>query len=173
MTVIAVDPGPHIGVAIHITDLMCPACHDMIGAWLNAARPCQTCGDTGKAPDEYLMVMVTEPVKLWDIVQHHRPDTIVLENFASSGLISRDGQSTIRLVGAVELMAYITEASLVLQSPQERYPQMDNARSMLKQQLGRKLISHEVDSLAHLLLYEHRVAHGIKIRRRTFETTTI
>lgn len=142
MTTIAVDPGPHIGCAIHTADA------------------------------QYLMVMITEPVKLWDIVQHHKPDTIVLENFSSGGLISRDGQSTIRLVGAVELMAYITGASLVLQSPQERYSQMDAARQMLKQQ-SRKLVSHEVDSLAHLLLYEHRLSQGLKIRRRTFETTTI
>lgn len=156
MTVIAIDPGPHTGVAIHTSPVE-----------VLDGRTIVIANDS----DEYLMLVVTEPVKLWDIVQHHRPDTIVLENFASSGLISRDGQSTIRLVGAVELMAYITGASLVLQSPQERYPQMDNARAMLKQ-LGRKLISHEVDSLAHLLLYEHRVAHDIKIRRRTYETTT-
>lgn len=142
MTIIAVDPGPHIGVAIH-----------------------------DSVSNEYHMLMVMEPVKLWDIVNSHRPDTIVLENFASSGLISRDGQSTIRLVGAVELMAYITGASLVLQSPQERYSQMDNARLMLKS-IGRKLVTHEVDSLAHLLVYEFRVSKGINIRRRTFETTT-
>lgn len=124
------------------------------------------------ARGEYLMLVVTEPVKLWDIIEAHKPGTIVVENFASGGLISRDGQATIRLVGAMELAAYITGASLVLQSPQERYPQMDNARAMLKQR-GKTPISHEVDSLSHLLLYEHRLANGLKIKRRTFETTTI
>lgn len=157
MTTIAVDPGPHIGIAIHICD---KPPEDITTHWVR------------QGPDEYHMVMEMEPVKLWDIVQHHKPDTIVLENFASSGLISRDGQSTIRLVGAVELMAYITGASLVLQSPQERYGQMDNARQMLKA-IGHKLVSHEVDSLAHLLTYEDRLARGIKIRRRTFEITTV
>lgn len=171
MTVIAVDPGPHIGIAIHsISCSRVGGClHEIIGA-------VECCCDTNSCDlpqiSEYHMVMEMEPVKLWDIVQHHKPDTIVLENFSSSGLISRDGQSTIRLVGAVELMAYITGASLVLQSPQERYGQMDNARSMLKA-IGHKLVSHEVDSLAHLLTYEDRLAKGIKIRRRTFETTTV
>lgn len=145
MTTIAIDPGPHIGVAIHST--------------------------AASAASGYTMVMLTEPVKLWDVMQRHKPSVIVLENFSSSGLISRDGQSTIRLVGAVELMAYILGAELVLQSPQERYGQMDAARSMLKA-IGRKLVSHEVDSMAHLLTYEFRLSKGIKMRRRTFETTT-
>lgn len=155
MTTIAIDPGPHVGIAIH-TD---------------SRIENYPTGDQALKPGEYHMLMVTEPVKLWDIINSHKPLVIVLENFASGGLISRDGQSTIRLVGAVELAAYITGAELVLQSPQERYSQMDNARQMLKA-IGRKLVTHEVDSLAHLLLYEDRLAKGLRIRRRSFETTT-
>lgn len=147
MTILAIDPGIHTGVAIY------------------------TDADWATDP-EYLMLVVTEPVKLWDLVQAHRPSVIVCENFAAGGLISKDGQATIRLVGAMELAAYITEAEFVLQFPSERKPWLAPARQML-QQRGRTPISHEVDALSHLLLYQHREKAGIKHpHRRSFASTT-
>lgn len=161
MTILAIDPGISTGVAIYVDTHIevykdVPA--DQYDEFLKAA--------------EYLMLVVTEPIKLWDLVQAHRPSVIVCENFAAGGLISKDGQATIRLVGAMELAAYITDAEFVLQFPSERKPFIPVARQMLIQR-GRTPISHEVDSLSHLLLYQHREQAGIKHPgRRSFASTT-
>lgn len=148
MTILALDPGITTGVAIRKEELEYN--HDGPISYPVAATA------------EYLALVVTEPTKLWDLIQAHKPETIVIENFASAGLISKDGQHTIRLVGAMELAAYITGAKLILQFPNERYPFMDAARDMLKQRpIGRVPISHEIDALAHLLCYERRLKDGV------------
>lgn len=154
MTILALDPGITTGVAIHVS------------------RDTHLSGYPFEMA-EYLALVVTEPTKLWGLIQAHQPQTIVVENFAAGGLISKDGQATIRLVGAMELAAYITGADLVLQFPAERRAFIDKARAMLVQRgLGRAPIIHEVDAMAHLLLYEHRLAYNIKMNRRSFATTT-
>jgi hypothetical protein len=153
MTVVALDPGISTGVAIHTDGRV-------------YSSPQGTEVDTS----EYLMLVVTDVPKLWSILEHHMPHTVVMENFASGGLISKDGQATIRLIGAMELAAYILGCSLVLQAPQERYRFMEAARGMLKQR-GKTPISHEVDALAHLLLYEWRIENNMNtgLRRHTWQ----
>lgn len=143
MTVVAIDPGISTGVAIHTHDSVHEDTLEIV------------------APGEYLMLVVTDVPKLWSILEHHMPlEAIVVENFAAGGLISKDGQATIRLVGAMELAAHLLGARFVLQFPAERKAFMPAARQMLVQR-GRTPISHEVDSLSHLLLYEHRRDTGI------------
>lgn len=166
MTILALDPGVTTGVAIK----------RLVRGFSQVVNPSfPVSGSAISVPEdmpEYLALVVTEPTKLWDLVQAHKPDTIVVENFAAGGLISKDGQATIRLVGAMELAAYITGADLVLQFPSERRAFIAKARQMLVQRgLSRAPIIHEVDAMAHLLLYEHRLAHNIKMNRRTFAST--
>lgn len=162
MTILALDPGITTGVAIH-TDSHIATYKDPAAGFLYETL----------MPAEYLALVVTEPTKLWDLVQTHQPQTIIVENFAAGGLIGKDGQATIRLVGAMELAAYITGADLVLQFPSERRAFLERAKAMLVQRgTGKAPIVHEVDALAHLLLYEHRLAHNIKMNRRSFATTT-
>lgn len=160
MTILALDPGITTGVAIHKD-----------GWDFNNDGPISY---PVSVTNEYLALVVTEPTKLWDLVQAHQPQTIIVENFAAGGLISTYGQATIRLVGAMELAAYITGADLVLQFPSEIHNSKtwtDKAKEMLRQR-GTTPIIHEVDAMAHLLLYEHRLAHNIKMNRRSFATTT-
>lgn len=130
MSVIAFDPGITSGIAIR--------------------------ADTG----EYLTAAIRETTKLWEIIDRHKPTVIVFENFASGGIISKDGQATLRLIGAIEVVAFKLDIPTVLQFPQERYPFMPQARVLLKL-MGRKLVSHEVDALSHLLLYESRLDRGV------------
>jgi predicted sugar kinase len=110
--------------------------------------------------DEYVTLVVTEPTKLWDLILANQPSIIAIENFASGGLISKDGQATIRLVGAMEFACYVRNIRLVIQFPKERYQFMERSREMLKQ-IKKTPISHEVDALAHLLLLEHRIDTNI------------
>src|SRR5678815_3800284 len=130
MTLIAIDPGISTGVSIKTND------------------------------DTYIQLVITEPKKIWDLLLAHEPTVVAIENFASGGIISKDGQATIRLVGAVELACYIRNIRLVLQFPKERYPFMDRAREMIRQ-TKKTPISHEVDALSHLLLLEHRINTGL------------
>lgn len=121
---------------------------------------------------EYLTLVITEPSKLWEVLEAHKPTCCVFENFASGGIISKDGQATLRLIGAIEVICFKMGIPIALQFPQERYGHIPVAREMLKQR-GRTPISHEVDALSHLLLYEARVEKGLQDaittkRRRTY-----
>lgn len=131
MTIIAIDPGVSTGIAIHTDD------------------------------DTYITAVVTEPKKIWEMLNSQKPLVCIFENFASGGLISSPGQATIRLIGAIELACHILHIQTVLQMPQERYGQLATARLMIKQR-GKMPVSHEVDALAHLLTYEYRVQTGLQ-----------
>jgi hypothetical protein len=130
MSIVAIDPGISTGVAIRTSE------------------------------DQYLTLVVIEPYKLWNILEVHKPSSLCFENFASSGLISKDGQATIRLCGAIEAVCYLKHIKCVIQMPMERKPFIPIAREMLRQRFKKAPISHEVDALSHLLLYEHRVSNG-------------
>lgn len=131
MTTIALDPGISTGCAIHTND------------------------------DTYITAVILNPKDVWNVLNQHKPTICVFENFASGGLISKDGQATIRLIGAIELACHILHIQTVLQMPQERYGQLAAARLMIKQR-GKTPVSHEVDALAHLLTYEYRVQTGLQ-----------
>jgi hypothetical protein len=111
--------------------------------------------------DEYLTAVIVNVPDLWEIVDRHQPTVCVIENFSAGGLISKDGQATLRLIGAIEAVCYRLGIPYAIQYPQERYKFIPVARAML-QQIKRTPISHEVDALAHLLLYEDRVEKGLQ-----------
>lgn len=110
---------------------------------------------------EYITAVIKDVPSLWQMIDHHRPVMVCYENFQSSGLISKDGQATLRLIGAIEAVCYRLGIPTTYQLPGERYGMMPKARQML-QQIKKIPISHEVDALAHLLTYEFRVEKGIQ-----------
>lgn len=152
MTLIAIDPGITTGVAIRSDTV------DRNGS--PAISP------------QYMTLVIHRPRDLWAIFDKHQPQVVIFENFQSAGLISKDGQATLRLIGGIEAVTYRLGIPTCLQFPQERYGFLPAARAMLKA-TRRKFPIHEVDALAHLLLYEDRVARGvleqITQRRRTNE----
>lgn len=154
MTLIAIDPGITTGVAIRV-DTHTSSFETMY---------------TTKVQSEYMTLVIHRPRDLWDIFDKHQPTCVIFENFQSAGLISKDGQATLRLIGGIEAVTYRLGIPTCLQFPQERYGMLPAAHAMLKA-TGRKFLIHEKDALAHLLLYEDRVARGvleqITQRRRT------
>lgn len=136
MTIIAFDPGGSTGAAIHADGLY-----------------------KGE-PGVYLTAVITDVPSLWQIIDAHQPEHVVYENFSTAGLSSRDGQATLRLIGAIEAVCYRLGIPTSYQMPQERYPFLEAAKEMLKQ--THKPIVHEIDAMAHLLLYEHRVRIGVQ-----------
>lgn len=149
MTTIAFDPGGTTGVAIHQT----------ASITINKGMTARDIVNS-VTRDEYHMAAIKNPTDLWAIIDAHKPDVCIYENFASGGQISKDGQHTIRLCGAIEVICFRENIKCIMHIPGERHGMMPAARAMLRQ-LHRPLISHEVDALAHLLLYEHRVSMGI------------
>lgn len=140
MTLIAIDPGITTGIALKTED------------------------------NEYLTLVIHRPKDLWQLFDYHKPSVAIFEDFNSAGLISKDGQATLRLIGAIEAVTYRLNIPTCLQFPRERYGMMPLAKNMLIVS-GVKFLTHQVDALAHLLLYEDRVARGvleqITQRRRT------
>lgn len=134
MTLIAIDPGITTGVAIH-------AANTQIG-------------------DVYSTLVIHKASDLWSIFDAHLPSIVVFEDFNSAGLISRDGQATLRLIGAIEAVTFRLNIPTVLQFPRERYPFIASARNMIRA-TNKKYLIHEVDALSHLLLYEDRVQRGV------------
>ena len=156
MSLVAFDPGISTGCAIHTDE-----------------RYHVANGQTVVTPRQYITLVITEPHKLWEVLEGQNPvHCCIFENFASGGLISKDGQATLRLVGAIEAICYKMGIPVALQFPVERRGFIPIAREMLKQR-GSTPISHEVDALSHLLLYESRIEKGIQDvyatrRRRTY-----
>jgi len=112
-------------------------------------------------PDGYVTAVIKDVPSLWQMIDHHQPSICIYENFSAGGLISKDGQATLRLIGAIEAVCWRLGISTVYQMPSERYGYVPKARQML-QQIKRTPIVHEIDALAHLLLYEFRVEKGIQ-----------
>lgn len=130
MSILAVDPGITTGIAIHTNQ------------------------------DLYLTLVIHRHKDLWSIVDLHLPDVIVVEDFNSAGLISKDGQATLRLIGAIEAVAFRMDIPTIIQFPRERYPFIAPAKQMLLASREKFLI-HQTDALSHLLLYEDRVQRGV------------
>lgn len=130
--VVAVDPGVSTGVAIRTRD------------------------------NTFHALVIKSSIDLLSIVEQHKPDVLAFEDFNAVGFASKDGQATLRLVGAIELLCYTHNLRPVLQFPRERTPFLPLAKAMLQQRgLQRAPISHEIDATAHLLLYEDRVQRGV------------
>lgn len=151
MTTIAIDPGISTGIAIH-----------------KLVSNDSVFDDLG-----YITVVIRNATDIWEVIDHHKPDVIVYENFQSPGLISTDGQATLRLIGAIEVICYRHNIVPIIQYPGQIHaqgaPWKPKARLMLKQ-IKKTPISHEIDALAHLLLYEHRIKMGYKLPDRRLIT---
>lgn len=155
MTVIAIDPGRSIGVAIHTGE------RNIVSSEENIT-----------VPDQYNTHVLHDPHELYSLITLCAPSlkTVVYEDFNTPGLISSDGIYTVRLIGAIECLCWKLGIRTILQFPPERKQFIHVARAMLKD-ANKKFEDHELDALAHLLVYEHRVRNGLldKImkRRRT------
>lgn len=152
MTIIAFDPGISTGVAIHTGEKTSIEGFPKI--------------EITYMPDQYFTVVIKQVTDIWDVIDHHQPQTIICENFASGGLISTYGQQTLRLIGALEVIAFRHNIAFMLQYPSEihKNPALMARAKQLIAQTKRTPIVHEIDAMAHLLLFEDRVAKGVADR---------
>lgn len=150
MTLIAIDPGITTGVAIHTDEQV---------------RMVSDRGEVRKG--EYITLVIHKQRELFNLIKVHSPTSVIFEDFNTPGRISKDGIATVRLIGAIEAITASMGIPTVLQFPIERLRFLEPARSLLKVG-GKKFLEHEMDALAHLLLYEDRLrTDSIPTNRRT------
>lgn len=126
-----------------------------------ALDPGGTCGIAIRTEISTIVTRVTHrPKDLWNLIRDLKPDRVVFENFQTPGHISKDGLYTVRLIGGIEALTYSLKIPTVMQFPNERLQQLEVARHYLKL-AQKKYLIHEVDALAHLLVYEDRVSRGV------------
>lgn len=105
---------------------------------------------------EHLAVwrMIRNPIYAW---QH-----VICENFATSGMISREGLQTLRIIGGIQDACDAAGIPLTMEWPTERRWKLDDAAALLKAwakatgTIG--ITPHQKDALAHLLNWESKNA---------------
>lgn len=122
MGIVAIDPGPHTGIATRHAD-------GRIETWM----------------------IHNDLEGVWRLVCSLEPRAIVVERFATSGRISAPGLQTVEIVGSMYALAWTLEAKIVRHTPAQRMPRLREAKEMLR---GIPHTDHNVDALAHLLVYE-------------------
>lgn len=133
LKLMAIDPGPHSGIAVHIEE--------------------------GYRTIMYDGLSVLEDVltSIWV----HRPDLICIERFATAGRISQPGLFTVNMVGEVDgfvramRRAKVSNTKVLIMTPSSR-----RAFKFEAEQMGITKGPHELDALMHLLSIEHRIKQG-------------
>lgn len=144
--IVAIDPGPHAGIAIRVDD-----------------NPIET------------MLFHEEAPQLYKFIYELAPSVIVTERFqpyqTHQMRVSSDGLVTIEMVGACQCLAVLLDAQIVLQTAAQRKPWESLARKHLHASHA-KIESHEVDALSHLMRYEQMTrrnkASGIELPHQLF-----
>ncbi len=149
--IVAVDPGPHAGVAV--------CSHYHLGAPYHF--------DT--------LLFHEEAPEVWKFVRDLEPEAIVIERFqayASHGMqFDANGLATMEMQGGLEEIASHLGCELVLQTAVQRMPFLPIAKKLLNAGSS-KIETHEVDALAHLLRYiqltSRNKASGITLPHQLF-----
>ena len=134
---VAIDPGPHTGIACRLTD------------------------------DSFVTIAKEHPGDVWSMLKHDPPKMVACETFYTGGRIDIHMLRTIEMVGGVKAVCHMLQIPLFVQQPQERTAFLDEARALLGEYYSRATktqrraaAEHELDALAHLLLLEWRLIHG-------------
>ena len=133
MIIVAIDPGPHTGIATRLAD--------------------------GNITTQMLH---NQTAAVWEYLTEIKPQVIVVERFRSGARISTDGLETIEIQGGVQSIAWIIKARFYWQSPSVRQAFIPDARAMLGAGKA-KIESHAVDALAHLLRWEHFYGNNFNV----------
>lgn len=96
---------------------------------------------------------------LWTFVREGGWDHVVIEGYATPGLISKDGIATIEIIGQLRYICEYHQIPYTIQYPLERHAAIktgDAAKIMLEQVGKKRYPSHELDAMAHLVTYLRR-----------------
>lgn len=118
-----------------------------------AIDPGVTTGIAIKAEGRYITTIHRDRFEVWKLLSAASSEaTIVIEDFGTN-IINTNGLYTVRMIGAVQAIAWLRGCTLVMQRPQFRKPWLNQAKEMLLNE--KPFVIHEVDALAHLLGWEY------------------
>lgn len=100
--ILAVDPGPHTGMAFRMDD------------------------------GTLEVIMSQSIDEVMQLILERRPTEIVVERFATGGRMSGYGHETVEMVGIMRGLAFSINARFEKRTPQQRYAFMDEAHEILK-----------------------------------------
>ena len=106
----------------------------------------------------YHTCTIMQPKELWDLISQFKPEKIAYETFSTGGLIDRNMNETIQLVGSIKGICHVLGIDSYPQPPQSRKAFLERAQAILKNERNKTI--HERDALAHLLLLEHLLKIG-------------
>lgn len=113
----------------------------------------------GNTPERKLSVTTVSSLEglivMLDTIHKGVLDAVVIEDFITNHMISRDGLDTVQKVGATRAWCFINKVRLSVQTPQFRY---SSREQMEKELAGRRTIIHERDATLHLLAFEEKIA---------------
>lgn len=125
--ILAIDPGPHCGLAIAY-------------GWEDGLTAYESRTVNGR--------------EIWRVVHQRDWHTIICESYGSAGPLTRDGAETLRIIGGIEALCVDRLLTLIFQPPQRRMPYEKDAQSRIP---GSKTAKrHEIAALAHLLAWQAR-----------------
>ena len=116
---------------------------------LLAIDPGLTSGIAVKMNGKYTAFTLDIVTQVYDLIANTQWTALAYESFSSAGNINAAGHATIRLTGAIEAICYLHKIPYFVHSPQNRYAFMQRSKALLG-----KVIVHQQDAMAHLLLLE-------------------
>lgn len=128
---LSIDPGLHTGIARNVNGVYSTTC--LVGEFENHTQ-----------------------ILVWRyIIDNHlalKQGYVVIERFATAGVLSKYGLETIHIVGGTLALCQAFNIKVHIHIPQNRYAFQKQAKEMLKKT---KHVIHEEDALAHLLAREY------------------
>jgi hypothetical protein len=118
---------------------------------LIAIDPGITSGVAIKVNGTYQTCVAHSGAELWEFIRDYNFSTVIIEQFATSSLISKFGLRTAELVGGVEALCWLKNIPIVRRMPAQRIPFLRKAALLLK---DTAIVEHQQDALAHLLAWE-------------------
>lgn len=97
---------------------------------------------------------------LWDTIYQDNVRAVAFETFATGGRVDPNMIHTIELVGSIRGVCHVAGIRAFGQQPQARRSFIPDAATILQEQSKTNdhvYTKHEVDALAHLLLFEWRI----------------
>lgn len=127
---------------------------------LLALDPGVVTGCAVKMNSAYKAFTLDVVTQVYELINDTQWTAVTYESFSSAGNINTYGHATIRLTGAIEAICHLHKIPFFVHSPQNRYAYLPKAKALLG-----KVIIHQVDALAHLLLLEAQLDRQSKQQR--------
>lgn len=121
----------------------------------------ESTGVASSIDGKYSTMTVHTMVEVWTVINNVNWDGIVYETYAAVQ-IGSPGLHTVQLIGGVRALCWLKNIKCMAQTPQARISYMKESKAVLHRR-GIPCTKHEIDALAHLMLFEHALKINDKL----------